>query len=339
MVLRCIAAALVILALGSPALAQKPAASGAPRFQATFFQPLEDHANWPQERWSAMFDNLAALGVTEVIVQWSAYGGMSFFVPQGRKVKAVAVLEKVFPLARQRGMKVRLGLVHDPDWWAKITRPVAVVEVYLKRLELEELRLAAELHQQFKDDLAFCGWYLPQELDDVNWNGPRHSLIVEHLRSLRAGLKDIAPSRDAGVSGFVNGTLTPLAYKDALYTIMNVSGLEQFYLQDGVGVGKLSLTELPMYMEAAAKGVAEGGGRLRPVVEIFTQTHGEPIDKKPFQAEPASMSRVASQLAIAGRYAQAGIVAFSLPEYATPADGPLAAAFSSSYRQYLATGR
>jgi len=336
MTLRLLAALLPLFLVAWPVQAQTPP----PRFEATFLQPLRDHGAWPPEHWERLFDDLAALGVREVVVQWSAYGATRFFEPQGDAGgDSVPLIEKLLPLAQARAMTLRLGLVHDEDWWGKITRSPEVVEVYLKRLELDSLRLAGALHARFKDSPAFGGWYLPQELDDVNWNGPRRALVVEHVRALREGLRRIDPSRDAGISGFVNGFLDPAACREWLRELTAASGMELFFLQDGVGVRKLTLDELPVYLEAAARGVAQGGGTLRPVVEIFTQTHGEPLDKEPFQAEPAAMSRVAGQLAVAGRFAPKGITAFSLPEYARPSGGPLQAAFHAAYRQYLATGR
>jgi len=310
-----------------------------PRFEATFFQPLRDHGAWPQDRWERLFDELAALGVRVVVVQWSAYGETRFFAPDdGAKAEAVPLLEKLMPLARERGLALRLGLVHDERWWEKITRSPEVVEVYLKGLELDSLRLARALHARFRDEPAFAGWYLPQELDDVNWNGARRALIVNHVRQLREGLRRIDPARGAGISGFANGFLDPGAYSAFLREVVEASGLELFFLQDGVGVRKLRLDELPVYMEAAAKGVSQAGGSLRAVVEIFEQTHGEPLDKEPFQARPAEFSRVAGQLAVAGRFAPRGVTAFSLPEYGLPEGGPLQAAFNASYRRYLTTG-
>ncbi|MBI4804429.1 MAG: DUF4434 domain-containing protein [Desulfovibrio sp.] len=338
MTLRTLTATLAILLCSWGAQAQS-LPTPPPRFEASFFQPLSGHGAWPQERWERMFDDLSALGVKELVVQWSANGKVRFFRQGDCGADCVPLLENLLSLAQARGMTLRLGLTHQEDWWSKITRSPEVVEVYLRRLEQDNLRLATEVHARFKDSPAFGGWYLPQELDDVNWNGPRRNLIVDHVRALREGLRRIDPGRPVGISGFVNGFLDPAAYQEWLRELTAAAGIELFFLQDGVGVRKLSLEELPVYLGAAAKGVAQGGGTLRPVVEIFTQTHGEPMDKEPFQAEPADFSRVARQLAVAGRYAQQGITAFSLPEYALPSVGPLQAAFYRDYRQYLTTGR
>ncbi len=327
---------LVLLLSAVPVLAQAPAGAAAPRFGATFFQPLSDQDKWPSERWSAMLDDLAAVGVKELVIQWSAFDNAPLYgEPTKKSPRAVPLLDKILPLAQERGMTVRLGLAHDSAWWKKVDRPAPVVEVYLRRLEQDCLRVAKELHARFKAYSCVKGWYLPQELDDMNWNGPRRAMIIEHLRSLRAGLKEIDPGREVGVSGFLNGFIPPDAFRVFLRDLMADTGIEQFYLQDGVGVRKLSLDELPIYMDAAASAAREAGGVLRPVVEIFTQTHGEPVDEQPFKAEPASIARVEKQLTLAGRYASAGIVAFSLPEYGLPSDDPLTTAFYAGYREYL----
>ena len=330
---------LILLLSCVAAQAQGPSGSGAPRFGATFFQPLCAQDAWPRERWASMLDNLASVGVRELVLQWSSFDGMPLYGTPTKKVNAVPLLEKILPLAQERGLTVRVGLAHDSNWWKKIERPAPLVGVYLKTLELECLRVAREVHGRFKTYSCFTGWYLPQELDDVNWNGPRRAMIIEHVRNLRAGLKAIDSGRDVAISGFANGFIPPDDYRVFLRDLMVGSGLEQFYMQDGVGVRKLTLEELPRYLDAAASAVREAGGTLRPVVEIFNQTHGDPVDDKPFKAEPAALSRVEKQLALAGRYAPAGIVAFSLPEYGLPSDDPQTTAFYDGYRRYLGLAR
>ncbi len=316
--------------------AHVPSAETSARFTSTFVQPLREQESWPRERWSALLDGLVSMGVHDVIIQWSVLGSTAFFASPSHKGASVPLLEMILPLAQERGMTVRLGLVHDLAWWEKIVLPVEVVRVYLKRLELDSLRTARELDAAFNGYSCFKGWYLPEEIDDTNWlTKSRQSLLADHLRNVREGLRALAPQRPVAVSGFANGFCDPKAYREFIKTLLSVSGMDAYLFQDGVGVRKLRMEDAPLYIQAAAKGARDAGALFLPVVEVFTQTEGPPLNTNPFQAVPADMSRVASQLRAAQPYARDGLVAFSLPEYALPGGSPLAAALYSSYLGYI----
>ncbi len=323
-------ACLLLLALSCPAWAAKQAKpqDGQPRpcFSGTFFQPLADHAGWSQAQWKTLFDRLADLKVHDVVVQWSAMGGVDF--------AGNGVLGAVLDQAQARGMQVWLGLNHPDDFWTKAARQDNVVAVYLRGLQLANAETARKALDAAKGSPAFAGWYLTEELDDTTWGKPeRRAVIGQYLRNMRQDLAALAQGKPVLVSGFANGFLSPAEYADFVREFMKTSGLDGFLLQDGVGVRKLTVAESMLYLDAASRGARDAGARFIPVVEVLEQTAGQPIDDKPFKAVPASMDRVERQLRAAAATGGRGIWAFSLPEYALPG---LGAAQRALYDDYLA---
>jgi hypothetical protein len=107
-------------------------------------------------------------------------------------------------------------------------------------------------------------------------------------------------------------------------------------MQDGVGAGKLDIHEAGVYLEAATGAAWGTGRRISPVVETFRIAPAAPgQDREVFLAAPASMDRVAEQLAAAARSSPAPITAFAVPEYMTPLGVPGAGALGRRYLEYL----
>lgn len=88
-------------------------------------------------------------------------------------------------------------------------------------------------------------------------------------------------------------------------------------------------------MAAAARAALQAGATLTPVVEVFRQVDGPPVNDKPFRAVPAGISGLQRQLAIASAQPHAGIAAFSLPEYCSPYGSKEAASLYAQYRAYI----
>jgi hypothetical protein len=78
----------------------------------------------------------------------------------------------------------------------------------------------------------------------------------------------------------------------------------------------------------------ERGRSFQPVVEVFRQIAGEPIDHQPFRALPASFSRVLEQLRVASKYSSS-VAVFSAPEYMLLEGNDDAKALSAAYLQQL----
>jgi hypothetical protein len=322
-----------LMPLARPALAS----AEAPRFTGTFLQLLDDHASWSAAQWEGLFASLRAVGVRDVVVQWSVNGARPTYASAHFTAAPAASLPAVLEAARAHGLRLTLGLVHDPAYWEKIKRDPKLVRVYFHRLLLDSLAAARELVPLAAGNASFAGFYIPQEIDDRSWLEPdRQKVLLEYLTDLRAGLREIAPEMPVSISGFSNAFAEPDVLRELWRRLLGGSGIDQVLFQDGVGVNKLRLEEAGIFLDAVSQAAREAGRVFTPVVETFTQVDGPPLNDKPFEAVPASLARLEKQLDTAARVPHVGIVAFSLPEYCSPFGGPQAAALYDAYKKSLA---
>ena len=328
---RIIVALLCLVPLLRPALA---AAAEPARFTGTFLQLLADHAGWDQARWQTLFAAMRAIGVAEVVVQWSVNGDVPTYASKQFKAARQESLPAVLEAAQAQGLRVVLGLVHDPDYWEKIKRDPKLVRVYCRRLLRNSLEAARELAALAKDNPSFAGFYIPQEIDDRSWLDPeREKVLHEYLANLTMGLHAIAPGKPVAISGFSNAFAEPVVLRQFWQRLLGETGIDRALVQDGVGVAKLRPSEAGIFLEAVSQAAQAAGRAFTPIVETFTQVDGVPINDKPFRAEPASLERLTRQLRVAGAIPHSGILAFSLPEYCSPLGGPQAAALYAAYLQ------
>jgi hypothetical protein len=310
------------------------AAAGTPRITGTFLQLLADHAAWDAGRWQALFASLRAIGITEVVVQWSVDGVTPLYASKHFKAEPNPALPAVLAAAKDADMRVLLGLIHDPDYWEKIKRDPKLVRVYFRRMLLESLAAAREIVDLAAGNPVFAGFYIPQEIDDRSWLEPdRQKVLLEYLTDLRAGLGAIAPDAPVAISGFSNAFAEPALLQQFWETLLLTSGIDRALFQDGIGVAKLRPGEAGIFLDAVATAARTAGRVYSPIVEVFTQVDGAPLNDKPFKAVPAPLARLEKQLVVAGRAPHTGILAFSLPEYCSPYGVPGAAELYAQYQK------
>lgn len=301
--------------------------------QGSYIQLLDQHARWSNSEWRVLFDHLAALQVNQLVVQWSAFDQRPFYRSVPVPGAADMPLESIVRMADAGGMRVMVGLSHDLAYWTRVGR--ADRRAYLvERLRINR-QVAAELRPLVATRPSFAGWYISEEIDDLNWTDPADRLaLFNYLAELSNYLHKLTPDADVGVSGFVNRRTAAPALRDFWIELLaHAPAIDQVYFQDGIGVDKLTLAELPRYYSAMRDATKAAGRELIPVVEAFRQTAGAPLSKGEFKAEPATLQRLGDQIAIANSYAARHVV-FGVPEYMTPAGGAPAARF---YQQYLST--
>lgn len=323
--------ALACLLFSAAAVADDKAAPPGPRLRGTFLQLTEAHGGWKEADWVRLFGYFKELHLSQLIIQWTVYDDLAFF--QGENFRQVAnpPLPTILKLADAAGMQVLVGLAHDSGFWEKISRDPELVEIFLRRLRLRDETLVRQLVPQLQDHPSFRGWYIPEEVDDVNWQGaPARKVLFAYLRELSAYLHKAAPGSRVAISGFTNGRTDPKALGRFWQDMVEEASIDDVLFQDGVGAGKLLPEEVPVYLEVLRQAVQSQARKLQVVVELFRQ-----VSERPFRAQPASWDRVARQLEIAARYSTGGILAFSVPEYLTPMGGPEADKLFKSYLNYI----
>jgi hypothetical protein len=295
------------------------------RLSGTFIQLLEQHGRWDDAQWDELFQTLNSIGIRELIVQWSVLDGAAYYSSRAFRPVANAPLEKLLAQADRFGMSVLTGLAHDSDYWSNIQAGPEAAAAFLAKLRSRSIRAANELSPIVKRHPSFHGWYIPEEVDDINWRLPEaRNILIEHLSALAKELRRLAPQETLAVSAFSQAQSSPQAYQQFWEEMLRAAPVTAVFFQDGVGVNKLELDELPLYLRAL-RAAADNNGRLvQVVVELFRQTGGPPIDNSVFRAVPGSPDRIRAQLRLAAEYSTGGIIGFSVPEYMSPLGGAAA---------------
>jgi hypothetical protein len=316
-----------------PSTAARPAAEAVPHLSGTFVQLSDAHAQWNRDQWGLLFGCFKQLSLSRIVVQWSADDAGAYYPHPSTPNRRSAVIPTILEMADAAGISVLMGLGHDPTFWRRIDRDPALVEVYLRRVEVRSADIVRALTPLAHGHRSFAGWYITEEIDDVNWiNQAARGALFNHLQALSSLLHDATPALPVAISGFSNGNVDPETFAQFWRDLVDQSKIDAVFFQDGVGARKLEIDEVPLYVEPLRKALAGHARELQVIVELFRQTDGEPINSRPFSAVPASFDRVAQQLTVARRFSSAPL-AFTIPDYMSPLGGPEATAlFNQFYR-------
>jgi hypothetical protein len=307
-----------------------------PRLTGTVLQLLRENADWPPDRWSELFGYFQALGLHEVIVQWSVVDNLAFY--ESAKFSPVhTALEAVLREADRRGMLVQVGLVHDSDYWSRIAQDPAAVAAYFDQLRFRSLTAAQELANLVSHYKCVTGWYIPEEIDDVTWrdDGPRQ-VLFQHLSVLSESLQKLTPNLTISISAFAQGRTSPAGFEEFWSAFFSRTKINSVYFQDGVGVNKFEISEVPLYMSALQAAAMKNKRHVSAIVELLQQTSGPPIDQRPFQAIPAPLERILRQVESLSPFISDELIGFSVPEYMTPLGGKEAGDLFERYRAHFA---
>ena len=176
-----------------------------PTFSGTFLQLWNAHAGWSGQQWQDLLASMRAIGVTEIVVQWSVDGIAPVHDDAQRVGPLRPALEKVLRAAHDQHMRVTLGLVHDREYWEKIKGDPEAVRRYFHQLCRVSLATAADVARLDPDRAALSGLYIPQEIDDQSWLEPARQAELLLFIPTACG--------DAGKGAIVSrGTMAPLSH-------------------------------------------------------------------------------------------------------------------------------
>lgn len=314
----------------------------------TFLQPTEALVARDDAAWDALFGEIAALGMKDVYLQWSAADGVyeEGVIRWPRSPAALA--KRVLDVAAKHGLRAWIGLSYTDAWWQRIerSRSLESVTVYLRRRLFVNEAAARDVAPVAVAHQAFAGWYVTEEIDDKNWLEPaRRAAIAEYAGALARSLRALAPERPIAISGFATGFASPGTLASLWTSILEKGPIDVVLLQDGIGAGHLDEPELAMVLPSLRNAVTAAGRQLGMVVELFAvnepavnatavkseATENETAEPK-WSARPATLARIERQIALARRFATGPLVAFSVPDYMSPFAGGNAARLYSEYR-------
>lgn len=313
----------------------------APRLQGTFIQLQTAHLTWQRSDWERLFRYFAELRLSLLVVQWISHDDVEFHraAPSGGDAASKeSSIGTILDLARLHDMRVLVGLDYRSQYWEALKGGVQETRGYLKEAHARSIKLARDMLPQVQGSAAFTGWYATEEVDDETWSHrDMQQIFVSFLHSMRTQLRALTPEAPLAISGFTNARNAPQAVEAFWGAILDGAELDILMLQDGVGTGKVSLDQLPVYLSAIANAAQNWQRPLWIVPELFEQFGGPPIDHGAFRAKPATLDRVRRQLQLAAPFAQA-LIGFSVPEYMSPLGNLDAGRLYTAYRREVLNG-
>lgn len=285
-----------------------------PCLQGTFIQLDGELISWKKTQWKDFFEVMQQLNITSIIVQWSVRGNDAFYASSQFHVIQTTPLNLILDMADSAGMRVTVGLSHDPAYWNAIANTDK--RNYLAKRLKTNRQVALELLPQLVHHTSFVGWYIPDEVDSTDWRTARDQQhLFFYLQQLAQYLHELTPKAEISISGFASRETTPIALKQFWQDLlMHADTVRIVYFQDGIGAANLTLSNLDEYFKAIKTAAAATHRDFVPVIELFRQTAGEPLSRTEFAAVPTTLARLLKQIEIADRYAERHVV-FALPNY------------------------
>ena len=333
------------VATARPATAASAPCAATPRLSSTFL-PTYFASWWDDSAWVAKLTALKADCITNVIIQDSADAttktayfatGMTGW---GQYAGNPVIASALSAADSVGGMTVTVGLSSNDSWYNVHADATAMAAQ-----AVTDNALADALSALYSTHQSFGGWYLPLEMDSVNFtSAAAQQTMAGYYGSVASHLHQLTPTRPVMVAPFFDaaaagaGGQTAAQWQTMWEYILSNAPLDQIALQDGVGdsaaadgsLGAPLVTPAQLTSwfaaTAAAIAVARPAARLWDDVDLYSPRDGRPM--------PTSQV-VADMAAVVGSVTT--FTSFSWFSQLDPAQTGTDV-YESSYRSYAATG-
>lgn len=281
-----------------------------PVFSSSFVQYWFSQ-DWDQARWTEEYKMLQNIGINEVIIQdvadtkamYTAY----FSALSGYKSNDVDMLNNALTAADGLGMKVRIGLGFNGDWWTKNASDMK----WLNTEAAKNKAIFNEILTKYGGHPSLGGWYIPYEFSQLTaTSSTSKANLNSFLRQIGTEIKTKDPNRDIMISPFYNSKYSLFysltGWASTVQTALKDTRIDIVAMQDSVGAGYNTLSQVPNVFSYTKRATDALGMKLYADTETFTSTSSGNVS--------ADQSRISSQLSSEKSYVQ-GFVAFSINHY------------------------
>ena len=230
-----------------------------------FYQPWREDLSLTGSDWEQRMVMLRQDGLDTLYLQWLRYGEIDFLNAHLKTGKPF--IQVLLDAAERQGIGIYIGLFSDPGFFHALNLTTRALDGYLLKLREKSLQLAGEFQARYGKHPAFRGWYLPEEIDDLNWQtAPRRKILDFHLRHQGYGLKALGCEKPVAFSAFFSGALSPDGFAE--FCRQRLDGSDHYLLvQDGLG-GRMDMATTRRY-HASLRRIVGKQDRLCWIVELF----------------------------------------------------------------------
>ena len=255
------------------------------------------NAYWTQERWQIQMAKMKQIGIRKIIIQYSIHQNKAWYAPSSAPFvqNNEPCLNRIFAAAEKLGMQVVLGLAFSESWHSS-DKSLATTYSDLVR---NSMAVIDDLYRLFGSIPSFAGWYIPQEINDYDWQTVmRKKLLFECLQQIAAYAHTKAIRMPVMISPYFNlwqpADVLETWYNDLLDVAQDVDCVCP---QDGIGTSLKDVhLDLPHYGKVIKAACDRHGKRFGVVLEAFRQQTGWPIDSGVFSAQPSHLNQLKDQI-------------------------------------------
>lgn len=280
-----------------------------PIFTASFIQSWYGK-EFSLDRWIKELDMLKKAGVNEVILQSIVDTEKKYAVYhtelKGYEVCENDMLLNVLEAANIVGIKVRIGLGDNSEWWIK----GIYSEAWLGEESKINIEIFNEVFDMYGDHKALSGWYIPYEFSQpfvvtqVQCNN-----LNKFYKSISKEIKNRS-KLDIMISPYYNFNkycIVPLdKWAKNLEIVLEDTGVDIVALQDSMGVKYNNITNVGVVFIYTKKATDILGIKLFADTETFTTIDNENV--------PVTQNEIMRRIESVRPYVQ-GYVSFSMNHF------------------------
>ena len=143
-----------------------------------------DKKAWSTERWRKELEYLHYVGMDTVIISTAVYNTTAFY--PNCSISGTTTLDttltRILDITDSLGMSVIIGLYGESSSWSVNGQTPS----YLTKLNNNSKKVADDLWSLYGSRTSFKGWYIQQEIDNLNWQTEtdRSNLVQYYFRPI-----------------------------------------------------------------------------------------------------------------------------------------------------------
>ncbi len=211
-----------------------------------------DKKAWTAERWGKELGYLQSVGMNTAVISTAVYNTTAFY--SGCSLAGSTTLDdtltKILDYGDAHGMKFIIGLYAESSSWSQYGQTSS----YLANLCKTSKKVCDDVWSQYSSRPSFAGWYIPQEIDNLNWTteADRNTLVKNYLRPLSDYCRAKDSTKLVSEAPFYNDNLQSAADYGTWWnkTLADCTSLNLLIPQDGIGAAHADYTSIQSYFNA-----------------------------------------------------------------------------------------